>query len=193
MNDRNITNMITSILSAVITATFIPLLIIKFISVSKLGVILFSIGYSFLLVYFILKSIYFGINNETGKDVLFRIFRVFLDIFLCLIFCYFSLSINYNIKWIFFGIVCAFTLFNIFNSIFDSLNIVRWIIHGIIICLFLFIILSSFRFNLIVFMGCGSLILFYIGNIVGKITNNKILLSSDIVSVILFGLFLLFI
>ena len=55
MNDRNITNMITSIISAVITATFIPLLIIKFVSVSKLGVILLSIGYSFLLVYFLFR------------------------------------------------------------------------------------------------------------------------------------------
>ena len=41
--------------------------------------------------------------------------------------------------------------------------------------------------------GCTSVLLFYIANIAGNATNNKLLLSSDIVSTILFGLFLLFI
>ena len=81
MKDRNITNMITSIISAVIVVIFIPLLIVKYVSISKLGIIFLSIGYSVLLVYFILKSIYFGIENEKAKSVLYRIFRVLIDVF----------------------------------------------------------------------------------------------------------------
>ena len=56
MKDRNITNMITSIISVVMTIVFIPLIIVRYVNVSKLGVIFLSIGYSVLLVYFILKS-----------------------------------------------------------------------------------------------------------------------------------------
>ena len=85
MKDRNITNMITSIISVVMTIVFIPLIIVRYVNVSKLGVIFLSIGYSVLLVYFILKSIYFGIENEKAKCILYRIFRVLIDVFFCLI------------------------------------------------------------------------------------------------------------
>ena len=57
---------------------------------------------------------------------------------------------------------------------------------------FLYLILD-FKSNIVILIGCTSVLLFYIGNIVGNATNNKLLLSSDIVSTILFGLFLLFI
>ena len=39
MKDRNITNMITSIISVVMTIVFIPLIIVRYVNVSKLGVI----------------------------------------------------------------------------------------------------------------------------------------------------------
>ena len=41
MKDRNIINMITSIISAVIVVIFIPLLIVRYVSISKLGIIFF--------------------------------------------------------------------------------------------------------------------------------------------------------
>lgn len=193
MKDRNISNMITSIVSAVITTAVIPLLIVKYAVTSKLGVILLSIGYPFLLVYFILKSVYFGLNNDRAKEVLFRIYRVFIDLFIGLVICYFSLSINGNIRWIVFGIICLFSLFNMFSSIFDSLNIVRWILQAIMMIMLIYILLSLYSFSFIIFMGIISIILFFVGNTIGRITNNKILLSSDLISVTLFSLFLLFI
>ena len=91
MKDRNITNMITSIISAFITIVYIPLIIVRYSSISKLGVIFLSVGYSVLLVYFILKSIYFGIENEKAKRVLYRIFRVLIDVCFFLILSYFCL------------------------------------------------------------------------------------------------------
>ena len=193
MKDRNVSNMITSIISAVITCAVIPLLIVKYAVTSKLGVILLSIGYPFLLVYFILKSVYFGLNNDKAKEVLFRIYRVFIDLFIGLVISYFSLSIDGNIRWVIFGIICLFTIFNMFSSIFDSLNIVRWILQAIMMILLIYIVLGLFSFNIIIFLGIISSVLFFVGNTIGRITNNKILLSSDIVSVILFSLFLLFI
>lgn len=192
MKDGNITNMITSIISAIITIVFIPLMIVKYVSVSKLGVIFLSISYSILLVYFILKSIYYGVENEKTKRVLYRIFRVLIDVFFCLILSYFCLSSSIYIKWILFGLICSFTLFNMICSSFNSLNVVRWILQGIMIELFFYLILE-FKSNFIVLIGCTSVLLFYIGNIAGNTTNNKLLLSSDIISTILFGLFLLFI
>lgn len=193
MNNRNISNMITSIVSAVITTAIIPLLIVKYAVTSKLGVILLSIGYPFLLVYFILKSVYFVLNNDKAKEVLFRIYRVFIDLFIGLVISYFSLSINGCIKWIVFGIISLFSLFNMFSSIFDKLNIIRWILQAIMMIVLIYILLNLYSFNFIVFMGIISIILFFIGNTIGKITNNKILLSSDLISVTLFSLFLLFI
>lgn len=192
MKDGNITNMITSIISAIITIVFIPLMIVKYVSVSKLGVIFLSISYSILLVYFILKSIYYGVENEKTKRVLYRIFRVLIDVFFCLILSYFCLSSSIYIKWILFGLICSFTLFNMICSSFNSLNVVRWILQGIMIELFFYLILE-FKSNFIVLIGCTSVLLFYIGNIAGNTTNNKLLLSSDVISTILFGLFLLFI
>lgn len=192
MKDGNITNMITSIISAIITIVFIPLMIVKYVSVSKLGVIFLSISHSILLVYFILKSIYYGVENEKTKRVLYRIFRVLIDVFFCLILSYFCLSSSIYIKWILFGLICSFTLFNMICSSFNSLNVVRWILQGIMIELFFYLILE-FKSNFIVLIGCTSVLLFYIGNIAGNTTNNKLLLSSDIISTILFGLFLLFI
>ena len=192
MKDRNITNMITSIISAVIVVIFIPLLIVRYVSISKLGIIFLSIGYSILVVYFILKSIYYGIEYEKVKNVLFRITRGLIDIFFCLILSYFCLSSSIHIKWVLFGIVCFFTIFNIICSAFNSLSVVRWILQGIMIELFLYLILG-FKSNIVILIGCTSALLFYIGNIVGNNTNNKILLSSDIISLLLFGLFLLLI
>lgn len=192
MKDRNITNMITSIISVVMTIVFIPLIIVRYVNVSKLGVIFLSIGYSVLLVYFILKSIYFGIENEKAKCILYRIFRVLIDVFFCLILSYFCLSSSICIKWVLFGLVCFFTIFNMICSAFNSLNVVRWILQGILIESFLYLILD-FKSNIVILIGCTSVLLFYIANIAGNATNNKLLLSSDIVSTILFGLFLLFI
>ena len=186
MKDRNITNMITSIISVVMTIVFIPLIIVRYVNVSKLGV------NSVLLVYFILKSIYFGIENEKAKCILYRIFRVLIDVFFCLILSYFCLSSSIHIKWVLFGIVCFFTIFNMICSAFNSLNVVRWILQGIMIESFLYLILD-FKSNIVILIGCTSVLLFYIANIAGNATNNKLLLSSDIVSTILFGLFLLFI
>ena len=120
MKDRNITNMITSIISAVIVVIFIPLLIVKYVSISKLGIIFLSIGFSILVVYFILKSIYYGIEYEKVKNVLFRITRGLIDIFFCLILSYFCLSSSIHIKWVLFGIVCFFTIFNMICSAFNS-------------------------------------------------------------------------
>ena len=96
---KNVTNMTTSIISAVITAIFIPILIVRYVCISKLGVIFLSIGYPILLIYFILKSIYFGLSNLKAKDVLYRIINVLIEIFILLIISYFCLSLNSYIKW----------------------------------------------------------------------------------------------
>lgn len=192
MKDKNITNMITSIISAVITMIFIPLIIIRYIGISMLGVIFFSVGYSILLAYFILKSIYYGIYNLKVREVLRRIISVFIDVFFLLILCYFCLSLDSYLKWIIFGVMCCLSLFNIFSSIFSCFNTVSYILHLMLILLFIYLILGS-KSSVEVLMGISSVLIFFIGNIVGRITNNKLFLSSDIISVILFGLFLLFI
>ena len=189
---KNVTNMITSIISAVITAIFIPILIVRYVGISKLGVIFLSIGYPILLIYFILKSIYFGLSNLKAKDVLYRIINVLIEIFILLIISYFCLSLNSYIKWIIFGVICCLSLFNIFSSIFNKFSIIRYILQGIITLLFIYLILR-FKSNIVSLMGIISILLFFIENIIGRNTNNKLLLSSDIISITLFSLFLLFI
>ena len=105
MKDRNITNMITSIISAVIVVIFIPLLIVRYVSISKLGIIFLSIGFSILVVYFILKSIYYGIEYEKVKNVLFRITRGLIDIFFCLILSYFCCLLSDTIQLLLGGVI----------------------------------------------------------------------------------------
>lgn len=184
--NRNITNMITSIISTSLIIIFIPLIII--FSKSSLDIIFLSISYIFLLVYFLLKSIYYGTNNNILK----RIFRPFLDISILLILINYLLLLDNNYKWILFGIICILTIINIFFNIFDCLNITKLIIYGIDITIFTCILFILFKCDLIILISFISLLLFYICNIIGNKLNNKLLLSCDIISIILFSLFLIF-
>lgn len=194
MSNRNIVNMITSIISSIIVLIFMPLEIIKQVyNYSVFGVIFVSIIFPIMLVYFVIRSIYHGISNDTGKNVLYRIGKVFFDIFIGLITIYFILFTSGVIKWVLFGLVCIFTIICIFLDIFNIFDIFKYVLYGLDAILLIIIILCNYSFNILVFMSLISIILFYIGNVFGKIIDNKLLLSTDILSLLLFNLFLLLI
>lgn len=194
MSDKNISNMITSIISAVIVLAFFPLEIIKHAhNLGALGVTFISIIFPIMLVYFIIRSVYFGISSDVGKEALYRISKVFLDIFIGLITIFFLLLTTGVLKWILLGIICLFIVICIFFDIFNKFSLFKYILYGIETLILMYCILSIFSFNILIFMSVISIIIFYIGNVFGKINDNKILLSSDIISLLLFGLFLLLI
>ena len=194
MISRNISNMITSIISSVIVLVFCPLEIIKQAhNLGTIGVTFISIIFPVMLVYFIIRSVYFGISSDVGKNVLYRICKVFLDIFVGLITIFFLLLTTGVLKWIFLGVICLFIVISIFFDIFYKFSLFKYILYGIEALLLMYCILSIYNFNILVFMSVISIIVFYIGNVFGKVNNNKILLSSDIISLLLFNLFLLLI
>ena len=182
--------MIMSIISSVV---IIPLLTIGVVSnviqKNSLGIIFQSIYYTILIIYFIMQSIYYTKNNNTTKRVLKKINKSFLHTFITLIMIYYTLLINEPYKWIIFAsIILINILIIIFNSI-GIFNMINNILNGILLLTIIFLILYIYGFNFLSFLGLISIILFYTSSLLGEIFNNKIILSFDIISLIIFGIF----
>ena len=194
MNEKSIFNLTTSIINASCSLIFLILVVIfQAIKNNILGVIFLSIFFFTLIIYYILKSIYYGLDNSDSKDLMYKISDIFKYISIIILTIYFILNLDFGIKWILFGIVCFLGLFYIFISIFDSLKILKYIFGFILLLINLFLILNIYNINILFYIIFLSIIVYYISNLIGELLNNKLILSLDFVSIILLGIFLIFI
>ena len=190
MTDKSVSKMVTSIISSSINAIFMPLVIVFYVlNYDSLSIVLVTLFYSFIILYFIIKAIYSILSLGTSKNILKRIMNVLLDISLCLFITHFLFYSFEVIRWIIFGIVTSISLFNIFIDIFDRLRIVKKILLGILFLILLVVLFNTFYYSLFVLTGIIGVSLFYVGNIINK----KMFSLFDIFASILIGLFILFI
>lgn len=190
MKEKNIYNMTISILNATICVTFLTLgIVFKAIRGDALGIIFTSIIYTTLITNYILKAIFYFKNQSTSKKVIYRLSKITTDIYSCLICIYFLMLLDTYLKWVMFSLVCTILITEILLDSFDKLTEIRYLLFAIIYFIVIFNILSIYSLDMLVGICVLSLLIDYTSNFLGRITNNKIILSFEIISVILFGLF----
>lgn len=194
MKDRSIYNMIISIITAVLVIPFLVLGIIHHtMSQNTLTVILLSIYYPLMIIYFILKSIGYGMEEERKKEVINRVSKSFLDVVVLLIMINFILLLTTPIKWIIFGGTIIITILEIIIDSCNKFIEIKYLLDLIKAFVFLFILIHLYEINGIVGMEALSITILYFSSLLGNLLNNKIILSFDLLSMTLFGLFLIFI
>ena len=194
MKDRSIYNMIISIITAVLVIPFLVLGIIHHtMNHNTLTIILLSIYYPLMIIYFILKSIGYGMEGERNKEGINRVAKSFLDVVILLIIINFTLLLATPIKWIIFGGVIALTILEIIIDSCNKLIEIKYLLDLIKAFVFIFILIHLYAINGIVGMASLSITILYFSSLLGNLLNNKIILSFDLLSMTLFGLFLIFI
>ncbi len=192
MKQRNLYNMIISIINSSLSLVFLTLgVIFKALKGDTLGIIFTSIIYAILITNYIFKAIFYFKNESTSKKVFYRLSKITTDIYSCLISIYFILLLDNNLKWVLFGLICAILISEILLDAFDKLTEIRYLLFAIVYFIVIFNILSLYTLDILVGMSILSLLIDYISNFLGRITNNKIILSFELISVIMFGLFFL--
>lgn len=189
MKNRSIYNMIMSIISGV-SSLVLMILSIVFLSIKKdcLGVTLSSIYYPLLVVYFIIKSIYYGQDNSKSKRILNIISKILFSIIIILISTQIILRLNTPFSWILFSLMILLCISSLLFDIF-KINIIKYILITIITFIILAATILIFNINSILLLI--SIFLLYISIVFGEIFENKLLLSFSLPSIILFGLFLI--
>ena len=114
-----------------------------------------------------------------------------LNIFICLITIYNILNIDSNIKWFLLGVICFLTMISIVIEFANNL-LIHKIIVTITVMIALYTILIIYPFNIVTYMGVISIVLYYIITITSD-TKNNYLNTIEIIPLLLFSLFLLFI
>ena len=181
-------NMVMSIIGGFISIVFLILSIIfSAINSNVLGIIFSSIFYLFIIAYFIINSIYYG----CGSNALYRFSNILVSIFTSLILIYFTLNYDSFSKWILFGFICLFLILEILLDSFDNLIEIKYLFEGIKLSLIIYLFVC-FYCNFVLLLGISSVVLFFFSRLLGKVLKNKIILSYDIISLIIFGIFFLF-
>lgn len=192
MKEKSIYNMIMSIITAIIIIPILVLgIIFQSIKGNHLTVILMSIYSAFMITYYILKSIYYG--KEENKEPLYRLSKVFLDVTTTLIIINFTLLLPTPNKWILFG---CLIFFNIIEIILDSMNKaleIKYLIASLKAFIMIYLLFMLYQFNILIMLEIISIIILFFSNILGNVLKNKLILSFDLLSVVLFGIFLILI
>ena len=139
----------------------------------------------------ILKSIYYPQTSHVPRNILSLISDIMLNIFICLITIYNILNIDSNIKWFLLGVICFLTIISIVIEFANNL-LIHKIIVSITVMIALYTILIIYPFNIVIYMGVISIVLYYIITITSD-TKNNYLNTIEIIPLLLFSLFLLFI
>ena len=181
-----------SIMSIIGGCTSIVLLIlgIVFRSLNNdiLGVVLSSIFYLFIILYFIFNSIYYG----TGKSALYRLANVSSSIFTTIILIYFILNYDSVAKWILFGLVLFSLVFEILFDSFDKLFEFKYLYSSIKLMIIVFLFISFYK-DILLLIGIMACLIYYFSRLLGRVLKNKYILSFDYISLIIFGIFYLLI
>ena len=191
MKERSIFNMVIAIITAAIIIPLTVTAIVHHAHQSVLSVIFISIYYPVLLTHFILKAIYYGMDEGATKTVLFRLSKVFLDVSTSLIVVHFTLLMKSPIQWVLFAGICTSLIAEILLDSFDQLTEIKYLLSAVKAFVFIFILLTLYPINFLFAMILGSTLLLYCSNLLGRILKNKIILSFEIISILLFGIFLM--
>lgn len=186
---KNCYNFVMSILGACFTVIFLILSIV-FHAIDKniLGVVFSSIFYLFIILYFIFNSIYY----MTDSVPLYRLSNVISSVFSTLILVFFLLNYSGYSKWIILGIMILLLILEIIIDSFDKLIEIKYLFTSIKLVLLIFLFINFYT-KYILLLGICSVVLYYVSRLVGRLLKNKIFLSYDIISLIMFGIFFLFI
>ena len=186
---KSIYNKIISIISSVIAIVLIILIII-FQALKNNNIVFQIITYLLIFIYYILKSIYMSINNN---EIIRRIAESFKDVNIVLVSIFIILYLSTSFKWILFSIVIVIGILLILINTFNKQIEIKYVLETIILLMVNIITINIVGNNYLYYLMLSSNVSFIISDIVGKITNNNILISFDIISLILLGLFFIFI
>lgn len=185
-----ILNMVLVIIESVIAVVFLTLgIIFQSIKGNILTIVLTSITLVVMIGYFVIKAIYYGINDSISKRVMKRIWEGLGIFSSLLVLINIILNLSFIIKWWLFGIAC---LLGIILLVFNSLKIlerVRLILCSILLCIFLgcgFVLFG----NDILFYVLGG---FTIGYFIISFVDNSVVDAFEIIPLVLLGIFLIFI
>lgn len=194
MVERSIYNMVTSIIGAVLTIPLFVLgIIFNALEHDILGIVLSSIFYTFIIIHFIFNSIYYAKEESTSKIVLYRLSKIITDIYTTLVCINFVLYLTGPMKWILFAYLITTTITEILLDSFDKLTELKYLLSAIKGFIGIFTILLLYNAGFLFMIGLLSILICYISPLLGNIIKNKIILSFDLLALILFGIFYIFI
>ena len=152
-----------------------------------------SIYYGLLLSCYILKSISYGKEKSSSKEAIRRVSNCIKNGSIGIITIYFVLQLTNSLKWIIFSCII---LLMIFEVILDSINKLlefKYLFYGLTLLIMILSIKSIYPENIIFMIGITSILIDGISNILGPTIKNNKVLSFDIISFIIFGIFLVLI
>ena len=189
MKEKSIFNMVLSIISSVI---IIPLMVLGIIfSRDSLTTTFMCFYYPVLMVYYIFKSIYFGKNESTSKTVMYRLSNVFMNLGTTLIVMNFTLYLKNPYNWLLFSyLLVSLILETIIDSLEQGLEL-KYLLSGMKAFILIFTLLSIYNGIGLLSLAFLAILICYICDLLGKILQNKLLLSFEIISLVIFGIFLI--
>ena len=187
---KSIYNMVMSILEASFSFILGILgIIFSGIHHNSLGVIFISIYTMFMILHFIFKAISF---SDEDRVVSYRLSKVNLSIFTTLITIYLLMLFPLFYKWILLGFVLLFLIFEIIlDSIGNGLEI-KYLFSTIKLFLVIFLLINLTS-NFLLLLGIFSVLLFYFSNLLGEVLHNKLIMSFSIISLLIYGILIIFI
>lgn len=193
MKNKSIYNMIVCIIQSVLSVALLVLAII-FLSIKKdvLGVVLTSISFPLITIYSIIKSIYYGLEESSEKRILNIICNIISQIITVLIASFIVLKLNNAISWIIFSLTIALGILKIIFNLFDLSKNTIYILSTIETFVIIIVLSYLYNFNLKTLIPLIAIITSHLSNI-GNMIENKILMSINLLSIILYGLFLILI
>jgi len=191
MKEKSNYNMVISIITACI---IVPIMVLALIFQNNtLTRVLLSIYGSLGITYYILKSIMYHKEESISKDAIDRVSNSLFDLLSTLVIINFCLLLPNNFKWIFFGLLIFECILEI---IIDSLNKVieiKYLLAAAKIITLIFILLALYPLGIVLGLGIVSIVGFYINHLLGRILENKLILSFDLTTIVIFGIFLILI
>ena len=187
---QSIYNRVISILNTIITPTLLILIIIfQSIKSNSFNVVFLPIVFTSIFVYFLLKGIYIGKDEYSNKEGIRRVCESFKDVSLVLLSIVLILNLETSFKWILFSLVIVLGILLIVISSVNKQIELKYVFEIIIILMINIITLNLVGNSYLYYLMFSSNMAFIISDLVGTITKNKILVSFDIISLILLGLF----
>ena len=199
-------NMVISIITAVL---IVPIMVLSLIFQNNtLTRVLLSIYGGLGITYYILKSIMYHKDESTSKIVLDRLSNSIFDVVSLLVIINFCLLLPNSFKWILFGLLIfecpsitqsplSFKtgLFKICSiaPISSSAVLSTNSVSASKVITLIFILLYLYPISVVLGLGIVSIIGFYINHLLGRLLQNKLILSFDLTSIIIFGIFLILI
>ena len=191
MEERSIYNLVMSIIAG---ALMIPVLVLGIIfQKGALATTMICIYCGLGIIHFILKSIYYGKDESDGKEVFYRLSRTILILATTLIMIHFVLLLSPSWKWILMGSLIGVGVLEIIIESLQKGTEMNALLSGCRILLWFWIIYTLYTFNFPVLLGLSSAMILYFSHLFGMSFQNILVLSFDLLSVILFGLFIIFI